>query len=136
MSTYYAVVKGLVPGIYTSNQQAVNQVLYYSANCMKGFQHLSDAQKFMMASGAVQSSGSMALVSVLAPAIALGVAALAYTLYVNPQLREDLLQLYESLPQLALEVFDKAVDLYHKMEQGFFPEHLESLGFGFKQQVA
>lgn len=134
MYDYYAVAKGLAPGIYTSNQQAVNQVLYYSANCMKGFRHLADAQKFMMASGTIQSTGSMTLVTIMAPAIALGVAYLAYTLYVDPQMRADLLQLYESLPQLALQVFDKAVDMYHKMEQGFFPEQLESLGYSFKQQ--
>ncbi|KAG5359177.1 hypothetical protein CJU90_3911 [Yarrowia sp. C11] len=134
MYEYYAVAKGLVPGIYTSNQVAVNQVLYYSANCMKGFKHLADAQKFMMASGSIQSSGSMALMTTMAPAIALGIAYLAYTLYADPEMRANLLQLYESLPELALGVFEKAVEMYHKMEQGFVPEQLEKLGLNFKVQ--
>lgn len=91
------------PGIYTSNQLAVNQVLYYLANCMKVFKLLADAQQLMVASGAIQSSGSMALISIMDPAISLGVAYLVYTLYVDPQRRADLLHMYESLPQLALQ---------------------------------
>ncbi|QNP97948.1 Hypothetical protein YALI2_D00389g [Yarrowia lipolytica] len=105
------------PGIYTSNQLAVNQVLYYLANCMKVFKLLADAQQLMVASGAIQSSGSMALISIMDPAISLGVSYLAYTLYVDPQRRADLLHMYESLPQLALQ----CCEMYRKMERGFFP---------------
>lgn len=88
----------------------------------------------MMAAGSIHSTGSMVMLSLVGPAIALGIAFLAYTLYNDPQMRAEILKLYEQLPQMALYAFEKAVEMYKKMEEGFVPEQLQNLGLGFEKQ--
>lgn len=88
---FYAVVKGFVPGIYTSNVAAVQQVLYFSGSCMKGFKTLAAAEQFMALTGVAQ----LPLLGWLAPAVpiclpfaaAATIVAGLFTFYSNPETR-------------------------------------------------
>lgn len=124
--TFYAVAKGYVPGIYTSNSVALQQVLYYSGNCMKGFKTLAEAQRFMVMAGQAQQT---ALFAWAAPAaIGAVIALLAWTLYSNPEMKAQLLDVYNNLPDYAVGIFDQGMHLYSQMKEGYFPDELRVLG--------
>lgn len=44
--TYYAVIRGKNPGIYTNNHEATEQILGYSGSLLKSFATLSEAEKY------------------------------------------------------------------------------------------
>lgn len=54
--SYYAVVKGKQPGIYTTWEECCQQVNKFPGNLYQGFQSESDAIKFLKDHGAEQSS--------------------------------------------------------------------------------